>query len=113
MKCTSCGVELAENATSCPTCGAVVVVSATPTAPIAEKQTNVMAIVGFIISLVSLFWNGYFICSILAIIFSAVGLNKVKTANSGKGLAIAGLVIGIVGIVLSFVAASLLLRMFR
>lgn len=66
-----------------------------------EPRTNGMALTGFICSLVGLFLFGL-ILGVLAIIFSAIGLgeiNKDKTKWKGKGLAIAGLIIGIVDIV--------------
>ncbi|MBW2981250.1 DUF4190 domain-containing protein [Candidatus Woesearchaeota archaeon] len=51
-----------------------------------------------------LFWFSIpgFICSVLAIIFGVMQLNKIKKKPKefgGKGMAIAGLVLGIVGII--------------
>ena len=57
-----------------------------------SKEYNIFAILGFICS---------FFIPILGIIFSAIALNQIKKDNSrGRGLAIAGLIIGIVSIVL-------------
>jgi hypothetical protein len=53
------------------------------------KQTSGMAITGFILSLVGI--------SALGVIFSAIALPKTKTEMGGRGLAIAGLVLGILG----------------
>ena len=60
------------------------------------KKTNGMAITGFVLS---------FFCGILGIVFSAIGLSQTgKNPNQGgRGLAIAGLIISIVSLVISFV----------
>ncbi len=67
---------------------------------VVEKKTNGFAIAGFVISLIS----SCFCCgalNFLGIIFSIVGINKAKEIDGeGKGLAIAGLVIGIVFLVI-------------
>ena len=56
-------------------------------APATAKSTNGFAIAGFVLSFVAF--------PLLGIIFSAIGLSKSKTLNSGKGLSIAGLIISI------------------
>ena len=60
-------------------------------------KTNGMAIAGFVLSLLG--------CTLLGIIFSAVALNQIgKQPNQGgKGLAIAGLVIGIVFMIIQII----------
>jgi Na+/glutamate symporter len=60
------------------------------------KKTNGMAITGFVLS---------FFCGILGIVFSAIGLSQTgKNPNQGgRGLAIAGLIISIVSLVISFI----------
>lgn len=63
-----------------------------------EKKTNGYAIAGFIAS---------FFTTIIAIILCCIGISKSKETNSGKGLAIAGLIIAIGRIVLIVIAASL------
>jgi peptidyl-prolyl cis-trans isomerase B (cyclophilin B) len=68
------------------------------------KGTNAMAIAGFVTS---------FFVSILGIIFGAIGLSQIKkTGESGKGLAVAGVVIGsvftglwVIGIVVMVIAS--------
>lgn len=58
--------------------------------PPAATGTNGMAIAGFVLA---------FFCSLLGLIFSIIGLNQTKARNqSGRGLAIAGIVISILGI---------------
>ena len=74
----------------------------TPAAP----KTNGMAITGFVVSLIG--------CSILGIIFSAIGMNQTKKdpTQGGRGLAIAGLVIGIVWFVIQIFYWSALIAIF-
>ena len=63
--------------------------------PPTPKKTNGMAITGFVTS---------FFCGVLGIVFSAIGLSQTgKDPNQGgRGLAIAGLIISIVSLVISF-----------
>jgi|LakMenE01Jun11ns_1017448.scaffolds.fasta_scaffold8823727_1 peptidyl-prolyl cis-trans isomerase B (cyclophilin B) len=65
--------------------------------PVQPQKTNGMAIAGFVVALVC--------CSPLGIIFSAIGLNQIEKdpAQGGKGLAIAGLIIGVVGLIGSLI----------
>ena len=91
--CKYCGNELYDEAVMCPKCGWMV------KEVIMEQNTNSFAIAGFVLS----FFGG-----ILGIVFSAIGLTKSKYLNNkGKGLSIAGIVIGSVvmltGIILSIV----------
>ncbi|MFH2095956.1 MAG: DUF4190 domain-containing protein [Bacteroidota bacterium] len=61
------------------------------------KKTQGMAVAGFVCSLAGLLLFG-FILGILAIIFSANGMGKINREPElykGKGLATAGLIIGI------------------
>ena len=66
--------------------------------PVQPPKTNGMAIAGFVIALLC--------CSPLGIIFSAIGLNQIgkDPSQGGKGLAIAGLVLGILGMIVSVLA---------
>ena len=66
------------------------------------RKTNAMGIVSLICSLVGLFFLGP-ILEPLAIIFGGVGIsqcNKYPNLYTGKGFAVAGLVIGIIGLVI-------------
>lgn len=66
-----------------------------------QVKTDGMAIAGFVTGLVSLFLFG-FILGVLGVIFSAIALKRIKRepeSRKGKGLAIAGLILGIVGII--------------
>ena len=64
-----------------------------------QNSSNPLALAGFIVSLCSLIINLGGIVGLVGTILSAVGLSKVKTPGKYKGLAIAGLVIGIISIV--------------
>jgi len=80
-------------------------------APSDDPKTNGSALAGFILSLVGLFIFG-FILGVLAIIFSAIGLGKIKKDPAkwkGKGMAIAGLIIGIVDIIGWLIVIALIL----
>ena len=62
-----------------------------------NKKYNGMCITGFIMGLISagFYWLIPFL-PLLAIIFSSIGLSKTKVENTkGKGLAVTGLVLGI------------------
>jgi len=73
-----------------------------------------MATAGFILALLTLFLGwipilGWLIW-LLGLIFSAIGLgNANRAGGTGKGLAIAGLVISLIGIVLKILVASVIL----
>lgn len=63
-----------------------------PTAPVAQT-TNGLAIASMVLGILWLFWIG----SILAIVFGHVSLGQIKRSNGtqgGRGMAIAGLVLG-------------------
>jgi hypothetical protein len=56
--------------------------------PVPQNKTNTMAIVGFVLSLVC--------CGFVGAVLSGIALGQInRTGENGKGLAIAGMVIGI------------------
>ncbi|MCI8397573.1 MAG: DUF4190 domain-containing protein [Clostridia bacterium] len=59
---------------------------------------NGLAIAGFVVSLCSLLINFAGLVGLVGTVLSGVGLAKVKTTGKGKGMAIAGLIIGIISI---------------
>lgn len=98
--CSKCGTEVQESSKFCTNCGndlsaiaqASEVKVATESKP---SNTNGLAIAGFVISLVSLLCCGG--TSWLGLIFSIIGLVESKKKNgSGKGLAIAGIIISVI-----------------
>ena len=62
-------------------------------------RTNIFAVVGLILA---------FFSSTLGLIFSVIGLVKVNEYGSGKGIAIAGIIISIASMILSLIAALVL-----
>jgi uncharacterized membrane protein YvbJ len=112
--CGKCGKENNSNAAFCPYCGEKM----TEELPVTNVETvtpasrvNGFALAGFITALASssiTLWGLSFVPGVAAIIFSAIGLNKINKYNlRGKGFAIAGLIIGIastaIGLFLSFI----------
>lgn len=94
--CTNCGRELNNGAVFCENCGArndggTPVQAAQTYQTVPQKKSNGCAIAGFVISLLC----GCFLAPI-AFILSIIGISKSKTCGSGKGLAIAGLIISII-----------------
>lgn len=105
--CTSCGKELTDGANVCSNCGTPIEGENTAVAnTVTVQQTvatpekgNGMAVAGFVLSLISLFCCGFL--SILGLIFSILGLvNAPKVGGKGKGLAIAGIILGGLAILL-------------
>ena len=123
--CVHCGSNLEEGSNVCPNCGAkvedmkeevveTVVVNEPPrqnytgAAQAAPKNpTNGLAISGFIISLVSMI-----LCcgtlSPISLILSIIGVvDAGKKNGSGKGLAIAGIIISVITILSAIIVWSL------
>lgn len=109
MYCPGCAHQNVEGVSVCAACGANL-----PAAPpayaspnygygggyapqpvYAARRTSGMAIAGFVLS---------FFCGVLGLIFSIIGYNECKNSGgavTGGGLALAGIIISIVGLVLS------------
>jgi hypothetical protein len=71
------------------------------TAPTAEERTNSMATAGLVMSCVALVCcGGCMPFAVLGIVFSIIGLTQANRdpAEAGKGVAIAGLVIGLISL---------------
>jgi hypothetical protein len=68
---------------------------ATP-APVAPARTNGLAVAALVLGIVWVYWIG----SILAVIFGAVALHQIEQSpgQGGRGMAVAGLVLGLVGV---------------
>ena len=93
MNCSKCGGTSPDGAPFCSVCGTSLqlggVRPAMPMPPQATR-TSGMAIAGFVCS---------FVCGLLGLILSVIGYNECKRSNgavSGKGLALAGLIISII-----------------
>lgn len=121
MFCKYCGKEIPDDASVCPSCGKSVQ-EGQPPAPLAlqqdeENRRNVPAASGPTdnLAVASLVCG---ICSILllpivlgplAIIFGAVSSSRVPRESNSHKLAKAGLILGIIGLVLMVIAFILLL----
>ena len=109
MFCPQCGQTVPEGASFCPTCGRQnPLTNAGPAGlppltpigapgPVTVEKTSGMAIASLIFGILFLF----FPLNILAIVFGHISLSQIKKSAGrlgGKGLAIAGLVLGYLGI---------------
>jgi hypothetical protein len=66
-----------------------------PGAPPTQQKTNGLAVASLILGILWVWWVG----SVLAVIFGHVALAQIKrTGAAGRGLAVAGLALGYVGI---------------
>ena len=100
--CIYCGKELSDNTKYCANCGKNTESNNITennqnvnTANQGEAKTNGQAIASFVLSIVGLFIFGL-ICGILALSMGVTSLKHIKAFpnEKGKGLAIAGIVIG-------------------
>ena len=120
MFCRNCGKEINDTTIFCPHCGAQANAEPEPEkvnlefdAPV-QKKLSIKALVGFIVSLAGILIAAL-PCGIVGLIFSILGKKEVDTqGKSGKGFAIAGMVVSIFDIVfgalmviLAIVAAEL------
>lgn len=73
-----------------------------------NNKNNGLAIAGMVLGILSILWNPWFLFSIIGVILSSVGLYKTKELGKGKGMAIAGLVCSIVGIIVGIISMVIL-----
>ena len=93
-QCPVCAEQIQVQALVCRFCGYDYEVGSIPSPATA---TNGLAIASLVLGIVWIYWIG----SVLAVIFGGIALNQINASNGqqgGKGLAIAGLVLGLVGI---------------
>lgn len=65
-------------------------------APAATPKADGLAVAAMVLGIIWVYWIG----SILAVIFAAVAIKRINRSNgwrTGKGMAIAGLVLGLIG----------------
>ncbi len=109
--CANCGAEVSDGYAFCEKCGTPVNDAAPQAAPAGQpvynqygpapqqQAGNGMAVGGFVCSLIGLLLCCGGIVSIVGLILSIIGLNKSKQLNgAGKGLAIAGIILGAIGV---------------
>ena len=102
MFCPKCGAENPEVSSFCQKCGAALAQptpapAPTPQQPVVMQagRTSGMAITSLVLGIVGLLFNPL---SVLAVIFGAVALSQIgkDPTLKGKGMAMAGLILGIV-----------------
>lgn len=106
--CSNCGSKLEEGQDLCLGCGAIINKKINKEA----KSFNVLAVVGFVISIIIFiiwFIPGMFVIGIISLVLSIIGLMKSKKVNNGKGLSIAGIVLSSIAICFSLVFSFLFL----
>ena len=92
-QCPVCAEQIQVQALVCRFCGYDYEVGSIPSPATA---TNGLAIASLVLGIVWIYWIG----SVLAVIFGGIALNQINASNGqqgGKGLAIAGLVLGLSG----------------
>ena len=76
--------------------------------PFTRPRMNPMALTGGIIGLASIILNCLGIVAILALIFSIIGLSQInKNGDRGRGWAITGIILGIIGIIWGILVITL------
>ena len=77
--------------------------------PAVETRTNGFAIASLVCGIIALFLDFFFLIpSILAIVFGVIGIKNSAECNSGRGISIAGIIMGIISIALYIVLFLLL-----
>ena len=99
MYCKKCGQQLDGFESHCPNCGAPTEETNTaPSAP-AKKESNTIALVGFILS---------FFVALPGLICSIIGYRKAKNEGLDRGgLALAGIIISAISMVIGFIGGML------
>lgn len=112
MTCNRCGGLLPAGSTLCPACGAPVGGPAASIGfsapPIGPTSSSVKAIVSFVFGLLALFTPA----AIVAVILGHLSLSEIKKSGgrlSGRGLAIAGLVLGYLGTALGVLLVPIII----
>jgi len=76
----------------------------------AQRPNSVMAIISLVTGILGIPCCGWFLFSIAAVVLGILGRNETKNGQkSGQGMATAGLILGIVGIVMGIVVTALII----
>lgn len=109
MFCKHCGKEVNDNAIICPNCGVAtdnygktpVNTESTPADNNnADKKFNGLALAGMICAIAGIIGGNYILCipSVVGLILSIFGIVKARQINSGHGFALAGIIVGAIGL---------------
>lgn len=101
MYCQNCGFKNEEGAAFCGNCGTNLKVKTTIVYPnetaSSNEKYNGMAIAGFVLGIVNIWFGAVFVVGVIGLILSIMGNNQIKlNGGKGKGLAVAGIVINII-----------------
>ena len=92
MFCKICGKEINDQAVICPNCGCQVNGSVELEQAKSKKKANLFCIIGFVLSLVSLLIALYGLVAIAGLVLSIIGIVQAnKNGERLKGLGIAGI----------------------
>lgn len=108
MYCSKCGKNLEEGQNFCPNCGTPK--DSTASSPqnntVQQEEnpsTNIMAVVGFVVGLISILIDFFGIIGMIAIVLSVAGYMGCKQNNQkGKGRAVFGVILGLISVFYAF-----------
>jgi len=96
--CPKCKGSVSNNAYKCPHCYSILD-DEEGVKYVQSGQTNILAVMGFLFGLVSLFIDFVGIFGIVAVILSGVGLTQINNKNEkGTGFAVFGFIFGLLSI---------------
>ena len=115
MICPKCGKELGEGVINCRDCNPPPSANGTVVVGEAPKSTNVCAVIGFILACISLLPGITLVISsasvpfvIPAFVLCIIGLRNAKKLNSGRSLAVWGIVISVISLIVAIVVNVIL-----
>ena len=73
-----------------------------------ENKTNGLSIAGFVVSCCSMLIGLFGIVGLVGLILSAIGRSQEINAGEKTGLATAGIVLGIIGMIIPLIALAML-----